>query len=141
MAVMRPGSENTPSRSSLSIKRLDTKQGGLLERLNSIVQAEKSGTVQIVSFPIQAVEVLGSSLMVEDYKLAFQTLKDAKIVNFRIYDARYKREFANNHITDYSLLILQKTIYNWFVIKLHFILTFVIKRIKNMISNTKFHLS
>jgi hypothetical protein len=37
---MRLGSENTPSHSSLSIKRLDTKQGGLLERLNSIVQAD-----------------------------------------------------------------------------------------------------
>jgi hypothetical protein len=43
MAVMRLGSENTPSHSSLSIKRLDTKQGGLLERLNSIVQAELIG--------------------------------------------------------------------------------------------------
>jgi hypothetical protein len=41
MAVMKPGSENTPSHYSLSIKRLDTKQGGLLERVNSIVQAAK----------------------------------------------------------------------------------------------------
>jgi hypothetical protein len=40
---MKPGSENTPSHYSLSIKRLDTKQGGLLERVNSIVQAEKVG--------------------------------------------------------------------------------------------------
>jgi hypothetical protein len=38
---MKPGSENTPSHYSLSIKRLDTKQGGLLERVNSIVQAAK----------------------------------------------------------------------------------------------------
>jgi hypothetical protein len=39
MAVMRPGSENTPSRSVLSTKRLDTKLDVAADRLNSIVQA------------------------------------------------------------------------------------------------------
>jgi transposase len=40
---MRPGAENTPSRSSLSIQRLDAKLDVASERLNSIVQAETLG--------------------------------------------------------------------------------------------------
>jgi hypothetical protein len=55
---MRPGSENTPSRSSLSIKRFDAKLDVASERLNSIVQAEHFALKEFV--PIRVAQIGGN---------------------------------------------------------------------------------